>query len=39
MAVLILSGQKAVPAKLEKAGFEFKFTDLQAALTDLLPHK
>ncbi|MGL5006310.1 MAG: TIGR01777 family oxidoreductase [Plesiomonas sp.] len=39
MAVLILSGQKAVPAKLEKAGFEFKFTDLQAALADLLPQQ
>lgn len=32
---LILGGQKAVPARLLDAGFQFRFTDLDAALADL----
>ncbi len=36
MASLVLEGQRAVPQRLLEVGFEFKFTDLEAALTDLL---
>ena len=32
---LILGGQKAVPTRLTKAGFQFRFNDLDAALADL----
>lgn len=34
---MILAGQKALPANLEKQGFEFKFTNIDDALFDLLP--
>lgn len=32
---LILGGQRTVPARLEAAGFRFRFADLDAALADL----
>lgn len=32
----LLQSQKAVPDRLEKAGFQFRFVDVKAALTDLL---
>ena len=36
LSVLLLGGQRARPARLEDAGFTFRFTDLHAALDDLL---
>jgi len=36
MAELLISGQRVLPARLEKAGFEFKFTSLTHALNDTL---
>lgn len=36
MSSLILTGQKAVPQRLEEAGYHFKFPRLQEALEDLL---
>lgn len=36
MAHLLLTGQRAVPAALEKAGFAFEFKQLQPALEDLV---
>ncbi len=38
LSVLLLGGQRARPARLEDAGFTFRFTDLHAALGDLLGH-
>jgi uncharacterized protein (TIGR01777 family) len=35
-AKVILSGQKAVPERLTAAGFKFQYTDLRAALENLL---
>ena len=35
----ILSSQNIIPGKLMKAGFEFRFTQLDHALADLLPGK
>ena len=35
MSLLLLGGQRAVPARLLEAGFTFQFTDLRAALDDL----
>jgi len=35
LAGLILGGQKAVPARLEAAGYRFRFASLDAALADL----
>lgn len=32
MSTLVLDGQRAVPRKLKEAGFEFKFSDAEAAL-------
>ena len=36
MAHLLLTGQRAIPSALEKAGFTFEFRQLQPALEDLL---
>jgi len=36
LSVLLLGGQRARPARLLAAGFTFQFTDLHAALDDLL---
>ncbi|MEA9996248.1 MULTISPECIES: TIGR01777 family oxidoreductase [unclassified Pseudomonas] len=36
MSVLLLGGQRAQPARLQEAGFTFSFTDLNAALNDVL---
>ncbi|SFA70461.1 TIGR01777 family oxidoreductase [Azotobacter beijerinckii] len=36
LAGLLLGGQRAVPRRLCEAGFVFRFTDLNAALADLL---
>ncbi|MBS7661892.1 TIGR01777 family protein [Pseudomonas lalucatii] len=33
---LLLGGQRALPVRLEEAGFAFRFTDLDAALEDIL---
>jgi hypothetical protein len=35
---LLLGGQRALPVRLLDAGFRFRFTDLDAALEDLLGH-
>ena len=34
MARLLLTGQQAVPQRLQKEGFEFRYPELEAALTD-----
>jgi hypothetical protein len=36
MAEMLLKGQRAVPAALERLGFRFRFRELRAALADLL---
>lgn len=36
MSSLILEGQKVIPARLTEAGFEFRFPDLDIALSNLL---
>lgn len=36
MATVVLDGQRAVPARLQQLGFEFRFPELRAALHDLL---
>jgi hypothetical protein len=36
LAGLLLAGQRALPARLQEAGFRFRFTDLDLALADLL---
>ena len=36
MAGLILTGQRAIPARLAEMGFAFKFPELEAALRDVL---
>lgn len=36
LAGLLLGGQRALPARLQDAGFRFRFTDLDIALADLL---
>jgi uncharacterized protein len=36
MASVLLTGQRAVPQRLLAAGYRFRFTDLEAALADLL---
>lgn len=35
---LLLGGQRALPTRALEAGFEFRFTDLNAALADVLGH-
>jgi uncharacterized protein (TIGR01777 family) len=36
MADVVLTGQRALPRRLEEAGFPFRFPDVQGALADLL---
>jgi uncharacterized protein (TIGR01777 family) len=36
MATIVLDGQRAVPSRLSKLGFQFNFPDAEAALRDLL---
>lgn len=36
MAVIVINGSKVSSRKIQQKGFEFKFTDLKAALKDLL---
>jgi uncharacterized protein (TIGR01777 family) len=36
IATLVLDGQRAIPQKVQEAGYSFKFSEVQAALTDLL---
>lgn len=36
LSVLLLGGQRARPARLEEAGFSFRYTDLHDALNDLM---
>ncbi|WP_410964224.1 DUF1731 domain-containing protein, partial [Salmonella sp. ZJHZ19_0081] len=36
MSILLLGGQRAQPKRLTDLGFEFRFTHLDVALTDLL---
>lgn len=38
MASLLLTGQKAVPARLEKEGFRFKYSHLKPALSESAGH-
>jgi hypothetical protein len=35
LAVLLTEGQRAIPARLQKEGFSFKFTEAEAAFRDL----
>ncbi|MCC3721151.1 TIGR01777 family oxidoreductase [Rouxiella badensis] len=35
-AILVLGGQRAIPQRLEDAGFEFRYTELKPALEDVL---
>ncbi|MCD6290342.1 MAG: DUF1731 domain-containing protein, partial [Anaerolineae bacterium] len=36
MATTLLDGQRAVPKRLQEAGFSFRFADAEEALLDLL---
>lgn len=36
VATVVLDGQRAVPARLQAAGFEFRYAELEPALRDLL---
>ena len=36
MSGLLLTGQRAIPARLQAEGFEFRFTDLESALRDAI---
>jgi NAD dependent epimerase/dehydratase family enzyme len=36
LSVLLLGGQRAMPTRLQEAGFSFRFTHLDVALADLL---
>ena len=38
LSVLLLGGQRAMPTRLQAAGFSFRFTQLDVALADLLGH-
>lgn len=39
VATVLLEGQKAVPARLQEAGFAFQFSEAEAALRDLFANK
>ena len=36
MAVIVLTGQRAIPARLEQLGYAFRFPRLEPALRDVL---
>ncbi|MFU1921821.1 DUF1731 domain-containing protein [Klebsiella pneumoniae] len=36
MSGLLLGGQRALPQRLQDAGYRFQFTDLDVALADVL---
>jgi hypothetical protein len=36
VATIVLDGQRAVPRRLQEAGYEFQFTDLERALEQLI---
>jgi uncharacterized protein (TIGR01777 family) len=36
VATVVLDGQRAVPTRLQEAGYDFQFTNLEPALEDLL---
>jgi NAD dependent epimerase/dehydratase family enzyme len=36
MATIVLTGQRAIPARLTELGYEFRHPDLEAALRDVL---
>jgi uncharacterized protein (TIGR01777 family) len=36
ITTLVLDGHRVMPKRLQEAGYTFKFTDVKAALTDLL---
>jgi uncharacterized protein (TIGR01777 family) len=36
VATVVLDGQRAIPAKLQEAGYNFEFEELKAALKDLI---
>jgi uncharacterized protein (TIGR01777 family) len=38
MSTLVLDGQRAVPERLQQAGFTFQFPEIEAALRDLYGH-
>ncbi len=38
MSTVLLDGQRAIPRRLLEAGFQFKFTDAEPALRDILIH-
>jgi NAD dependent epimerase/dehydratase family enzyme len=38
MAEVLLGGQRAVPSRLTAAGFEFRYPEIEGALSDLVSH-
>jgi NAD dependent epimerase/dehydratase family enzyme len=38
MAEVLLGGQRTVPSRLTAAGFEFRYPQIEGALSDLVSH-
>jgi NAD dependent epimerase/dehydratase family enzyme len=36
MSIVLLEGQKAIPRRLQRSGFTFRFPEVEAALRDLV---